>query len=82
MLSERKECMNQFCFLCCGVSKEMIIDMANKYTTANTLGLTLTPGQNIIDKLITGDEKAICKIRCNLQYPTPQPKQLPFPPQI
>ena len=45
----------------------MLIQQANKYTTAKVMGLTLTPGQNIIDKLIGDDERIICSLRCNMQ---------------
>lgn len=60
----------------------MLIQQANKYTTASALGLTLTPGQNIIEKLIGDDERIICSLRCNMQYPVPQPHPLPSPPLI
>lgn len=46
------------------------------------MGLTLTPGENIINKIITDDERIICSLRCNMQYPVPAPKPLPKPPLI
>lgn len=82
LLVQRKECLNQFCSLCCGIARDMLIQQANKYTTASALGLTLTPGQNIIEKLIGDDERIICSLRCNMQYPVPQPHPLPSPPLI
>jgi len=46
------------------------------------LGLTLTPGENIISKLITEDEKVMCSTRCNLQYTVNTPLMRPLPPLI
>lgn len=60
----------------------MLISMANRYTTAKVLGLTLTPGANIINKLITDDERVICNLRCNMQYPIVLPAIKPNPPKI
>lgn len=28
-LNDRNECLNQFCMLCCGLGKEMLVDTAN-----------------------------------------------------
>lgn len=81
-LVERRECLNQFCNLCCGLSQEMLIDMANRYTTAKGLGLTLTPGANIIKKVITEDEQYICSRICNHEFPVKAPVIKQNPPKI
>jgi len=50
--------------LCCGLGKDMIVDTANTYTTAKKLGQTLTPGFNMISKVITNDELKFCEELC------------------
>lgn len=56
--------------------------MANRYTTAKGLGLTLTPGANIIKKVITEDEQQICSRICNHEQPVKPPVIKANPPKI
>lgn len=46
------------------------------------MGLQNTPGYNIINKLITDDEKEACKQICNTAYPYASPKMKSKPPKI
>jgi len=60
----------------------MLIDTANSYTTAKKLGETLTPGFNIISKVITNDEIKYCENMCDRFYPVAKQEKVPDLPKI
>lgn len=60
----------------------MMIDLSNKYTTAKGLGLALTPGANLIERIITGDELHTCTMMCNKEYKVKPPQIKSNPPLI
>jgi len=64
------------------MANHMLADMANFYSTAKAMGMQNTPGRNIINKIITDDEKEQCKQICNTAYPYKTPGQKNKPPKI
>jgi len=64
------------------MATNMLAEMSNLYSTTKKMGLQNTPGYNIINKLITDDEKEVCKQICNTAYPYATPGMKPKPPKI